>query len=105
MYAVVVSGGKQHRVQAGDLVRVEKIEGEVGQSITLEQVLLIGGETFKLGTPRVAGAQVTAEIVRQARALQANNLRIQGESAGKHPRLRRRAHGGGRPCKAPALRE
>jgi large subunit ribosomal protein L21 len=68
MYAVVVSGGKQHRVQAGDLVRVEKIEGEVGQSITLEQVLLIGGETFKLGTPRVAGAQVTAEIVRQARA-------------------------------------
>ncbi len=68
MYAVVVSGGKQHRVQAGDLLRVEKLEGEVGQSITLDQVLLIGGETFKLGTPRVAGAAVTAEIVRQARA-------------------------------------
>lgn len=68
MYAVVVSGGKQHRVQAGDLLRVEKLEGEVGQSVTLDQVLLIGGETFKLGTPRVTGASVTAEIVRQARA-------------------------------------
>lgn len=68
MYAVVVSGGKQHRVQAGDLLRVEKLEGEVGSSVTLDQVLLIGGETFKLGTPRVSGASVTAEIVRQARA-------------------------------------
>jgi len=68
MYAVVVSGGKQHRVQAGDLLRVEKLEGEVGTTIKLDQVLLIGGENFKLGTPKVAGAAVSAEIVRQAKA-------------------------------------
>ncbi|MFO0727098.1 MAG: 50S ribosomal protein L21 [Myxococcota bacterium] len=68
MYAVVVSGGKQHRVQTGDLLRVEKIEGDVGQKVTLDEVLLVGGETFKLGTPRVDGAAVQAEIVRQGRA-------------------------------------
>lgn len=67
MYAVVVSGGKQHRVQAGDLLRVEKLEGDVGSTVTLDQVLLIGGETFKLGNPRVAGAAVSAQIVRQAK--------------------------------------
>jgi len=68
MYAVVVSGGKQHRVSSGDLLRVEKLEGDVGSTITLDQVLLIGGDNFKLGTPRVAGASVSAEIVRQAKA-------------------------------------
>ena len=68
MYAIVVSGGKQHRVQSGDLLRVEKLEGEVGAKITLDHVLLIGGEQFQLGTPRVDGAAVHAEIVRQAKA-------------------------------------
>lgn len=68
MYAIVVSGGKQHRVAAGDLVRVEKLEGDVGAQISLEHVLFIGGEQFHLGTPRVPGASVQAEIVRQGRA-------------------------------------
>ncbi|MCC7384997.1 MAG: 50S ribosomal protein L21 [Deltaproteobacteria bacterium] len=68
MYAVIVSGGKQHRVRQGDLLRVEKINGDVGSKIALDQVLMVGGEKFKLGTPMVSGAKVTAEIVRQARA-------------------------------------
>lgn len=69
MYAVVVTGGKQHRVSEGDLVKVEKIEGEIGSKVTFEKVLLVAGaecET-KLGTPAVEGAEVEAEIVRQGR--------------------------------------
>ena len=69
MYAVVMTGGKQHRVQEGDLLRVEKIEGEVGAKITSDRVLMIGKEDgVKIGTPVVQGAQVAAEIVKQGLA-------------------------------------
>lgn len=69
MYAVIVTGGKQHRVREGDLVRVEQLPGEIGSSITLADVLMIGGAGDpKIGTPRVAGAKVTAEIVEQGLA-------------------------------------
>ena len=68
MYAIVVTGGKQHRVQEGDLMRVEKLDGEVGASVTLDQVLMVAGEdALQIGTPKVDGAKVEAEIVRQAR--------------------------------------
>ena len=67
MYAVVSSGGKQHRVAEGDVVRVEKIGGDVGSNIELDQVLLIGGDAPQIGTPLVEGARVTAEIVQQGR--------------------------------------
>jgi len=69
MYAVVVTGGKQHRVRPGDLVRVEKIDGEVGAKVTLDRVLMIAGEGgAKIGTPVIPGAKVSAEIVRQGLA-------------------------------------
>lgn len=69
MYAVVVTGGKQHRVREGDLLRVEKIEGEIGVSVTLDRVLMIGAEDgAQIGTPTVPGAKVSAEIVRQGLA-------------------------------------
>ena len=68
MYAVVVSGGKQHRVRPGDLIRVEKIDGDVGANISLDRVLMIGGEAEpKVGTPTVDGARVAAEIIKQGR--------------------------------------
>jgi large subunit ribosomal protein L21 len=68
-YAVVVAGGKQHRVREGDLVRVEKIDADVGASITLDRVLLIGGEGDpKIGRPLVAGATVSAQVVEHERA-------------------------------------
>lgn len=64
MYAVVKTGGKQHRVRAGDVLRIEKLEGEVGQKVTLDQILMVGGgEVVKLGTPMVPGAKVQAEII------------------------------------------
>ena len=68
MYAVVMSGGKQHRVREGDLLRVEKLVGDVGSAVMLPDVLLVGGDAGpKIGTPRVEGAMVTAEIVSQTR--------------------------------------
>lgn len=69
MYAVVRTGGKQYRVAQGDVVRVERLGGEVGDKVTLGEVLFIGGNgEVKIGTPTVAGAKVMAEIVDQGRA-------------------------------------
>ena len=65
MYAVFKTGGKQYRVAAGDKVRVEKLPGNVGDTITFGDVLLIGGEAVKVGSPLVAGAKVEAKIVGQ----------------------------------------
>ena len=68
MYAVVRTGGKQHRVQKGERVRVEKLDGDVGAELKLEDILLVGdGDAAKVGRPRVEGAVVTAKIVAQAR--------------------------------------
>lgn len=68
MYAVIRTGGKQYRVAKGDRVDIEKLEGSVGQEITLDDVLMIGGNgDTKIGTPRVEGASVTARIIEQGR--------------------------------------
>jgi large subunit ribosomal protein L21 len=68
MYAVLRTGGKQHRVEKGECLRVEKIDAEVGTEIKLDDVLMIGGAGEpKIGRPRVAGAVVTAKVKRQAR--------------------------------------
>jgi large subunit ribosomal protein L21 len=68
-YAVVRTGGKQYRVAEGDIVKVEKLAGEVGDRVTLGDVLFIGdnGEV-KIGAPVVPNAKVTGEIVSQAKA-------------------------------------
>ena len=68
MYAVIVSGGKQHRVEEGEVLRLEKIEAETGATISFDQVLMVGnGADVKVGTPVVAGAAVTAEVVAHGR--------------------------------------
>ena len=68
MYAVVRSGGKQYRVSPGGSVRVEKLSGEVGSKVTLDEVLMIGGEgDVKIGTPTVDGASVSGTIMAQGR--------------------------------------
>jgi large subunit ribosomal protein L21 len=65
MYAVFKTGGKQYRVAAGDKVRVEKLPGNVGDAVAFQDVLLVSGETVKLGRPLVGGAKVEAKIVGQ----------------------------------------
>ncbi|WP_321499994.1 50S ribosomal protein L21 [Breoghania sp.] len=68
MFAVIKTGGKQYRVAADDLVKVEKISGEAGDTVTFDTVLMIGGETeTTIGTPTVEGASVAGEVVEQAR--------------------------------------
>jgi large subunit ribosomal protein L21 len=64
MYAVIRSGGKQYRVQPGDVLEVELIDGEQGKEVSLPEVLLLAdGEAVTIGKPMVAGARVTAEVV------------------------------------------
>ncbi len=68
MYAVIISGGKQHRVQEGEVLRLELLEGATGTSIEFDQVLMVAKDgDLKIGQPMVAGAKVTAEIVDHGR--------------------------------------
>ena len=68
-YAVIRSGGKQYRVSEGEVVKVEKLAGEVGEKVTLADVLFVGGDGDpKIGAPLVADAKVTGEIIDQGRA-------------------------------------
>lgn len=64
MFAVIQTGGKQYKVAKDDLIRVERLPGEAGSEIVLDQVLLVGD---KIGAPTVSGASVTATVVAQAR--------------------------------------
>ena len=69
MYAVIVSGGKQHRVVEGEVLRLEKLEAETGASINFDQVLMVvNGSDVKIGAPVVAGATVKAEVISHGRA-------------------------------------
>ena len=64
MYAVIKSGGKQHRVEEGEVLRLEKLEAATGEEISFDNILMVGeGESVKIGTPYVAGSKVTAQVV------------------------------------------
>lgn len=66
MFAVVKTGGKQYKVSEGDVIQVEKLAGEVGTAITLDQVLMVGeDDDVQVGSPMLDGNQVTAEITEQ----------------------------------------
>ena len=64
MYAIIRTGGKQYRVNPGDVVRVERLEGEVGSTVTLDDVLLVAGDgEARVGSPRLAGVSVVGTVV------------------------------------------
>ena len=67
MYTVVEIKGHQYKLSAGDLIDVERIEAEVGSTVTFDQVLLVGGTKTLVGAPVVGGAKVTAKVVKQGR--------------------------------------
>jgi large subunit ribosomal protein L21 len=67
MYTVVEIKGHQYKLAAGDLIDVEKIEAEVGATVTFDKVLLVSGAKTIVGAPVVGGAQVTAKVVKQGR--------------------------------------
>lgn len=64
MFAVIKTGGKQYRVAKDDVILIEKINGEVGSTVTFDNVLALGE---KIGTPTIAGAKVSAQVVKQTR--------------------------------------
>ena len=69
MYAVIETGGKQYRVQEGDVVYIEKLDLEDEAIVTFDKVFAIGEETgLRVGTPLVEGASVTAKVVKSGRA-------------------------------------
>ena len=68
MYAIIKTGGKQYKVSEGDLVRVEKLNAEVGESVSFEDVLLVKSDSdLKVGTPTVENAKVEATVKDQAK--------------------------------------
>ncbi len=88
MYAVIRTGGKQYRISEGDVLRIEKLAGEVGSDVTFDEVLLLGGtEAPKIGQPRVTGAKVIAKIVAQDRHRRVVHFRKEKEGW-----ARRRGH-------------
>lgn len=87
MYAVVRTGGKQYRLGPGDIVEVEKLEGNVGDEITLGDILMVvNGESVRVGQPNVEGATVTARITGQYRG---NKIRIMRYRPKKRIRVRK----------------
>jgi large subunit ribosomal protein L21 len=65
MFAVLKTGGKQYKVQAGDVLRVEKLAASAGEKVQFNEILMLGGESVTLGAPLVAGAAVQAEVIDQ----------------------------------------
>ncbi|KZB70917.1 MULTISPECIES: 50S ribosomal protein L21 [Thalassospira] len=68
MYAIIKTGGKQYKVAANDVIKVEKIAAQAGETVKLEEVLMVAGDGApKVGAPLVKGASVTAEVLEQAK--------------------------------------
>ena len=67
MFAVLKTGGKQYKVQAGDILRVEKLAADAGETVQFNDILMLGGESVTVGAPLVAGAAVQAEVVDQVK--------------------------------------
>ena len=68
MYAVIVTGGKQHRVTTGETLKIEKLEAEEGSAVTFDRVLLVSTDAgLKIGNPTLAGATVTGKVIEQGR--------------------------------------
>src|SRR5437764_11507243 len=67
MFAVIRTGGKQYRVAAEDLIKVDKVRGNPGEIVQFGEVLVVGGDSITLGQPTIAGASVAAEVIEQGR--------------------------------------
>ena len=68
MYAIIATGGKQYKVAEGDIIRVEKLGVEAGETYTFDQVLAVSADDFKVGNPTLDGASVTATVVENGKA-------------------------------------
>ena len=82
MYAIVDEGGRQVTVREGEVVRVDRRDGEPGAEIVFDRVLLVGGDEVRVGTPTVKGASVSCVVKEQIRApkIRGNKRRLHGRS-------------------------
>lgn len=69
MYAIIKTGGKQYKVQAGDVLQVEKLENALGSEMAIEEILMVGGDKTHVGTPTVKNAKVMVVVTKQARTM------------------------------------
>ena len=67
MYAIIATGGKQYKVSEGDVINVEKLGVEAGQTVTFDQVLVVSDKDVKVGNPTVSGASVEASVVEEGK--------------------------------------
>ena len=67
MYAIIATGGKQYKVEEGDIIRVEKLDVKEGEEITFDQVLFVGDKEIKIGDPTVNGASVKATVMTEGK--------------------------------------
>lgn len=67
MYAIIKTGGKQYKAEVGEAIYVEKLDAEEGTTVTFDQVILVGGDETKIGTPVVEGASVSGKVEKQGR--------------------------------------
>lgn len=77
MYAVIKTGGKQHRVSAGDVIEIEKIHGDKGETVFFDEVLLVSrDEEVRVGTPYLSGVTVSGEIIEQTKSRKINVFKM-----------------------------
>jgi large subunit ribosomal protein L21 len=89
MFAVLKTGGKQYRVAANDVLTVEKLAGEAGDTVEFQEVLMLGGDEPRVGAPFVTGAVVTAEVLEQFRGPKVISFKKRRR---KHSSQRKRGH-------------
>jgi large subunit ribosomal protein L21 len=89
MYAVLKTGGKQYRVETGDLLRVEKLPGAAGETVEFTEILMLGGDAPQIGTPLIDGASVRAEVIDQ---IKSDKVITFVKRRRKHGSQRRRGH-------------
>lgn len=93
MFAVIKTGGKQYRVNANDVLTIEKLEAEAGATIEFTEILVVGqGADAKIGAPFVAGAKVTAEVVEQTRGKKVIAFKKRRRQNSKRSRGHRQHH-------------
>jgi large subunit ribosomal protein L21 len=89
MFAVLKTGGKQYKVAGGDVLRIEKLAGAAGDTVEFDQVLMVGGDDLVVGSPRVEGALVRAEVLEQTRGEKVISFKKRRRT---HSSQRRRGH-------------
>jgi len=92
VYAIVRSGGRQHKVAEGDVVEIDKVEAKAGDSLTLTPLLLVDGEDVTVGADRLANVTVTAEVLAETKGPKIRLIKFKNKSGYKKRQGHRQRH-------------